>query len=304
MATCIVCGKSPAWTTDEGTAYCDEHFTTYQTVKKNTKKSGNKSKTNQSSTQSVLEATPPMIISKLPEPYYEDKEHGITLYLGDCKEILWSLPNNFAQAVITDPPYLLEGKEMDWDGGRGYIADIDDNKFASGFNFDLLEIMNAKLINTNMQFFCNKTQILDYLLWAKENKTNFQMLEWHKPDCIPIGSLYLLDTEYIVHIFKDLKIKRKPTNTYFLHNVNHNKWADLHPTSKPERIVMELIKQTTDKDEIVIEPYVGSGTTPACCKMLGRRCIGVEISKKYMDLAVERITHTEANQIQSGFFDL
>jgi len=300
LAICKICGVSPAWTVDNGDAYCDEHFASYQaTVKKN---KGTKAKTivQKQSTPQLLD---PTVISALPEPYYKDEKNGIELYLGDCKNILWSLPNNFAQAVITDPPYVLEGKTMNWDGGRNYVTDISDNKFADGFDIGLLDIMNAKLKNPNMMFFCNKAQILDYLEWAAEHKDSFQILEWHKPDCIPIGGFYLLDTEYIIHIFKDLKVKRKPINTYFMHNINHNKWSEMHSTSKPERIMIELIKQLTEPGDTVIEPYGGSGTTPACCKMLGRKCICMEISEKYAQVIVQRLKETEANQIQSGLFE-
>jgi len=236
------------------------------------------------------------------EPYYKDDY--CELYLGDSSKLLWDLPSKFAHAVITDPPYLLDGKTMNWDGGRDYVKDIEENDFADSFDFMLLTILGAKLINPNMIFFHNKAQTFDYLKYAKDNKLNWQLLEWHKPDCIPIGGLYLLDTEYAAHLYKGIKVKRKPMNTYWLHGIVKSKWAKLHPTSKPERIMIDIINQLTDPGDIVIEPFSGSGTTAACCKMLGRKCIAFEIKEKYAEVSADRIRSTEANQIQNSLFEL
>jgi len=236
------------------------------------------------------------------EPYYKDDY--CELYLGDSSKLLWDLPNKFARAIITDPPYLVDGKLMNWDGGRDYVKDIDDNGFADSFNFNVLEIMQAKLEKPNMIFFHNKAQTYDYIKYAEGNKLNWQLLEWHKPDCIPIGGLYLLDTEYAIHMYKDLSVKRKPMNTYWLHNIVRGKWAKLHPTSKPERIMIDIINQLTEPGDIVIEPFSGSGTTAACCKMLGRKCIAFEIKEKYAEVSADRIRSTEANQVQNSLFDL
>jgi DNA modification methylase len=251
-------------------------------------------------------------MSYLPNPYFEDREHGIELYLGDCKDVLWNLPNHFAQAIITDPPYqYMQGtfstlkNDVKFDGGRDYITKIQDEDLAEGFDFEMLEIMEAKLNPVNMQFFCNKNQLYDYLKWIREKDYGFQLLEWHKPNPMPtpgVGLLYLFDTEFIIHIFKSLKLKKKQAVfTYFIHNVNKTGYD--HPTIKPDKIVLELIRQTTEENDIVIDPYLGSGTTAICCKKLGRRCIGIEIKEKYIKIAIERLKETEANQFQSNMLD-
>ena len=238
----------------------------------------------------------------LPEPVYKDEY--VALYKGDCKDILWDLPLYFASAIITDPPYPIEGnKQMTWDGGREYVEDIDEHGFADGFDIRILaEAFKPKLKNINMTFFCNKAQIYGYLKWARVFKCNFQILEWHKPDCIPIGGFYLLDTEYIVHIWDKLSIKRKPMNTYFIHNVVKSEYD--HPTCKPEVIVSKLIEQLTEPGDIIIEPYGGSGTTAVCAKRLGRKCIITEIKDKYVDIIKNRVAKTPANCKQASFGDM
>lgn len=235
------------------------------------------------------------------KPYYQDKYTAIIL--GDNKKILWELPFHFAHAVITDPPYLIEGnKEMNWDGGRDYIKDIDKNEFADSFDFNLINKLEDNLININMALFCSKSQLYDYFKLMKSMKIkNFQLLSWHKPDAIPIGCFYLLDTEFIFHLWNSLKTEKKPINTYYIHNIMHTKYN--HPTVKPEKIVTSLIQRLTNPDEIIIDPFLGSGTTAVCAKRLGRKCIGIEIKEKYAQIAAERLMGTESNQIQWGMFN-
>ncbi len=246
---------------------------------------------------------------KLPEPFYKDDY--VTIYLGDCKDILWELPCHFAQSIFTDPPYKFEGDAYSYlafDGGRDYITDIQDAELSQGFDFDLLEIMEAKLAYTNMLFFCNKNQIYEYLKYTRENKYRFQLLEWHKPNPIPLmgaGNIYLPDTEFIMHIFEKLQLeKRSASNTFFIHNVVRNEFSECHPTVKPEIVISKIIRHTTDKSDIIIDPFLGTGTTAVCAKKLGRKCIGIEIKEKYAIIAKERCTKTEANQLQAVFWEL
>ncbi len=239
----------------------------------------------------------------LPAPAYQDDY--VTLYLGDCKDILWDLPPHFAHAIVTDPPYPITANIMSWQQAidkRNVISDIHDNEFGAGFDFELLNDFNYRLVKPNMLFFCNQIQLWDYMKYQRKNDLNFKILEWHKPGSFPVSNLYLFDTEFIFHMWKGIGSNgNKALNTYF---VEPTVKGINHPTPKPERIVSALIGQITNKDEIIIEPYLGSGTTAVCAKRLGRKCIGIEINEKYMEIAIDRVKHTTANQIQFGMFGL
>ncbi len=177
------------------------------------------------------------MVKTIIEPYYKDDY--VTLFLGDCNKLCWDLPKECVDAVFTDPPYDITSGEMPWDGGRTYTTKIQDNDFADSFDFHLLNLMNDYLLKrTNMIFFCNKHQFMDYLKWVRENKTNFQLLEWHKPDSIPHAGLWLLDTEYIFHIFKNLgHLKNKHAiKTYYIHNVVRSEYE--HPCLHPDSLVL------------------------------------------------------------------
>jgi len=62
-----------------------------------------------------------------------------------------------------------------------------------------------------------------------------------------------------------------------------------HPTQKPLKLIKYIIRKYTKKDDIILDPFLGSGTTAVACKELGRRYIGIEISEKYCEIAKNRI---------------
>jgi site-specific DNA-methyltransferase (adenine-specific) len=230
------------------------------------------------------------------------QDNYIIHYLAEMEDIICKLPSKSINLIFTDPPYLLKGnKIMGWDGGRDYVTDIDQNGFADDFNYENLDILNNLCINPNMAFFCNKAQIPSYIKKVEQFKLNWNILSWHKPNCIPIGNLYLLDTEFIFHMWKDLKVKKSPVNTFWMHNIVTGEAADIHPTAKPERIVADIIRQLTDEGDIVLDCFSGTGTTAVCCKRLKRKCISIEHNKVYSDFSIERYKHTEAGVEQRGF---
>lgn len=62
-----------------------------------------------------------------------------------------------------------------------------------------------------------------------------------------------------------------------------------HPTEKPEALLERLIEVNTNKEEMVLDPFIGSGTTAVASKKMGRNFIGIEISKEYCNMAQERL---------------
>ena len=64
--------------------------------------------------------------------------------------------------------------------------------------------------------------------------------------------------------------------------------ARLHPTQKPVGIIKALLEATDDAKLLILDPFLGSGTTAYCAKKLGRKCIGIEIEEKYCEIAARR----------------
>lgn len=234
------------------------------------------------------------------EPVYKDKY--ICQYFGDNNDVLWELPCHFANAVFTDPPYELGTQMMSWQEekeGRNVFTDIHEAGFGSGFDFKLLELLNAKLIKPNMMFFCNEKQVFDYLNYQRAHDLSLKILEWHKPNTFPVSNLYSFDTEFIIHMWKGLPLNgRKPSKTYFIINAPNSAISGKeridHPDPKPEEVVSALIEVISEENDIIIDCFSGSGTTAVACKRLKRKCIAIEINEKYCMDSIERYKRTEA----------
>jgi site-specific DNA-methyltransferase (adenine-specific) len=76
-----------------------------------------------------------------------------------------------------------------------------------------------------------------------------------------------------------------------------------HPTQKPEKLVAKLVLASTNPGEVVFDPFLGSGTTAAVCKKLGRRYLGVEIDRDYSLLALKRLEMAEREPGIQGYSD-
>ena len=137
-------------------------------------------------------------------------------------------------------------------------------------------------------------QIPQYLAFATRHGYKFDILTWHKTNAVPAcGGKYMPDTEYIVFIkesgvplYGTAATKRKyyvtPTNVK-----DKRKWG--HPTIKPLDIVQNLITNSTQECGVVLDPFMGSGTTAVACIRTGRNYIGFELNKEYYDKACKRI---------------
>ena len=72
-----------------------------------------------------------------------------------------------------------------------------------------------------------------------------------------------------------------------------------HPTQKPEKLFRRIIQASSNEGEIVLDIFIGSGTTAFACKSLNRNFIGFEISKEYVDIANKRLAQNTLNQLNS-----
>jgi DNA modification methylase len=208
------------------------------------------------------------------KPYYQ--EDGITIYHGDCREILPTL--NPVDLVLTDPPYKLEAAGGGLGKKRGYEQSL--AGLTQGFDLQLLEPFE------NWLCFCAKEQLVDLIsLAAKRNR--WMLLTWNKPDPTPlINGNYLPDTEYIVHRFIKLYGEYQHRSRF---TVMVGGEKEFHPTGKPLDLICKLIQAACGPEATILDPFTGSGTTLRAAKDLGRRAIGIEIEEKYCEIAAKRL---------------
>ncbi len=212
------------------------------------------------------------------KPYYQDS--AATIYHGDCREILPMLP--MVDLVLTDPPYELTAKGGGIGSRREYLSKIEGHLDA-GFDVKMLAQF------PNWMCFCGKKQLKE-LLGATGDRV-WALVTWNKPNPTPLCSgNYLPDTEYIVHAYQSGRLfgDYRDKSRYIVHPVEKNEFD--HPTVKPLSVMMKLVKLGTRSGEMILDPFMGSGTTLRAAKDLGRKAIGIELEERYCEIAAKRMS--------------
>lgn len=223
----------------------------------------------------------------------------IELKKGDCYQLIKEIPDNSIDLIITDPPY-----DVQCDGGKGsalchsvsksYKQLVNDNIY-SGYDFSINEEFIRVMKNINIYIWCNKKAIPEYFdFYVHEHKCLFELITWHKHNAPPLYSnKYLTDTEYCLYFHKDSLVHPETyedAQTFYFSPLNvADKKTWEHPTIKPLALTERMIKNSSDRGDIVLDVFMGSGTTGVACKNTGRNFIGFEISDKYFDIAQSRI---------------
>ena len=185
-----------------------------------------------------------------------------TLYHGDCLEILPTLPK--VDAVITDPPYGISfaAQPTKWQRRAGQSPEEWDAETIARLP-DLLALGETKVVWGGNYYALPPSR---------------GWLSWFKPDAPPsMASLELAWTNL------DRNARQ------ISHSISATNGERVgHPTQKPLRVMAWTLDQV-GRPDVVLDPFMGSGTTGVACANLGRKFIGIEIERKYFDIACERI---------------
>lgn len=212
------------------------------------------------------------------------------VYQGDCIQGLKKLPDNSVDCVITDPPYGINYFSNRYKNGNPHKPIINDDKLFIPID-ELWRIL--KPTGALFVFYSHKLPLIDeriknVIIWVKDNWTAGDLYS-------DFGNQY----ECIAFMPKEdfkLKSKRHPNVWKFSRVPSHKL---LHPTEKPIRLIRRLIKCSTNENDIVLDPFMGSGTTAVACKQLNRRWVGFEISPEYCKIIEKRLSQ----KCITGFFD-
>jgi len=212
------------------------------------------------------------------KPYYEHA--GITIYHGDCREILPTLPK--VDLVLTDPPY-------------GVNLNTDNSRFSGGTAGNMAKRGNGvgpskgeRIINDGDEFDPSFMVGVDAekIIWGWHNFPDKlprgACLVWIKRNDVAFGS-FLSDAE--------TAWMSKGCGVYCRRDLSNNAIANerVHPTQKP----VSLMKWCLDffpKAQTILDPFMGSGTTLCAAKDLNRKAIGIEIEEKYCEIATKRLS--------------
>lgn len=229
-----------------------------------------------------------------------------TIYNNDCLLQLDEIEEKSVDCIITDPPYEFYSGNGGGAFGRdkrAYHGELyNGGDLDCGVQNIILDKLWKVMKKPNIYIFCNKNQLRQYINYFEDKGCTTDLLTWHKTNPVPTcNNKYLSDTEYLlffrkggVPLYGSYATKRKwyvsPTN-------KGDKEKYKHPTIKPLEIIKNLVINSTKEGDLVLDPFMGSGTTGAACMELGRNFIGIEKDAEYCEIAKARIEHAKKGAV-------
>ena len=224
------------------------------------------------------------------------------IHLGSAYELIRQIPDNSVDCIYTDIPYLHET------GGGGssriaknIIAKRNEIAFiANGINYDILTEFVRVSKKINCFIWCSKLQIFDILkFFIIDHQCRFEILFWAKTNPIPqTNNTWLGDTEICLYFRESgvpLNSGYELKSKWYVSPINQKDKAHFdHPTIKPLELVKRHVEHATQDGSLVLDPFVGSGTTAVACKELGRNYIAFELDPKWHTIAVDRLNNVDA----------
>jgi site-specific DNA-methyltransferase (adenine-specific) len=202
-------------------------------------------------------------------PYYEDD--SVTIYHGDCREITPTLPDAQFDLAFADPPYGVDfgyGEEYDDEGGEDYAV------WMSATASELQRLATIVLVTPGIRN-----------LWSWPTPT--WVLSWHKPGSTRRSDLGGFNIWEPVLMYGKRRIYNDAHRLPSAPNLSSDTGS--HPCPKPLRLLTWLVGEASDPGGLVLDPFMGSGTTLRAAKDLGRKAVGIEIEERYCEIAARRM---------------
>jgi len=224
---------------------------------------------------------------------------------GDCLEVMKTLEDNSIDCIITSPPYNKHsanrkcGKTDSWQKANIDYGDFKDNLPEQEYQEQQKQVIRemVRIIKPKGSIFYNhKARIKNHRAilpteWLGEFNIR-QVLIWDRTNCMQLSPIrWFPTTEYIYWITKtNIQPKFYKRSKHQLEVIRiPPKPMKNHPAPFPEELVETLMLNTTDENDIVLDPYAGSGTTLKIAKKNNRNYIGIEISEEYIDIINKRL---------------
>ena len=203
------------------------------------------------------------------QPHY-DKD-GITIYNGDCLEVMKQFKDKSFDLVLTDPPYGLPNEDF------AYVKEtISEWKRLSDMQVAILDWRNPLTINDGK--FAELVWEYGWISGGRTKSNHFYPTH---------NTIHFLGNNNFNFETKEGSIIKRKAGFSSPRQCSYSKKSG-HPFEKPIKLIEYLIAQSK-KSDLILDPFMGSGTTLVAAKKLGRKAIGIEISKKYCDIAVKRL---------------
>lgn len=245
--------------------------------------------------------------------YYQSANRDFTLYHGDCMELLGRLPDNSIDAIFADPPYFLSNGGISVQSGKQVC--VDKGEWDKGgtpehiyqFNYQWLSLCREKL-KDNGTIWVSGTHHNIFVVQRCLQELGYKILNvitWQKSDPPPNLSCryFNFSTELVIwarkhekkphkfnyDVMKQLNGGTQMTDVWRIPSVGKwEKTCGKHPTQKTLRLLYRIILASTNKGDIVLDPFAGSSTTGIAANLLGRKFIGIEKEIGFIELSMRR----------------
>lgn len=214
----------------------------------------------------------------------------IRLLNGDCLELMKDIPDESVDMILTDPPYGMNFQSGHRKEKHKKIKNDNNLQWLEEF----IDLSYKKLKDNGVLYcFCSYHKI-DVFKSVIEKKFKFKnILVWEKNNT-SMGDLkgdFAPKIEFVLFATKGRPLIRgKRDANIFKFNRTKN---SLHPTQKPVDLLEYLIEKFSDENMMVLDPFMGSGSTGVACKNTNRDFIGIELDEEYFNIAKERIEKGE-----------
>lgn len=249
-------------------------------------------------------------------------EYINSIIQGDCIEILKQIPDNSIDMTFADPPFNLRKKYNGYRDNKEFTEYL---KWCKDWILEMVRITKP----TGSIFVHNIPKWLTYYAGFLNEVADFKhWIAWDAPTA-PMGKTlqpshygilyyaknYRENKFYEIRyshkrcrkckvLLKDYGGKKDGLHPFGplisdswtdIHRIKHNKYRDKHPCQLPIHLLERSILMVTDENDIVLDPFVGTGTTVIAAKKLGRRYIGIDIDPTYVAMTKEHLEKTRAN---------
>jgi site-specific DNA-methyltransferase (adenine-specific) len=259
-------------------------------------------------------------------PYYEKPK--FKLYQANCLDILAELPENSVDMIFADPPYNLSNggisvhagrmvsvNKGDWDKSKGFKDDYE-------FHYKWLEACR-RVLKPHGTLWVSGTYHSIYQCGHALQSLGYHILNdiaWFKPNASPN-----LSCRYFTASHETLIWARKNKDAKHIFNydlMKNGDWSEdqlkkpglqmrsvwsmgtpkpiekrfgKHPTQKPEAVLKRIVLASTNKGDLILDPFTGSSTTGIASYLLGRNFIGIDTEPKYLDVSIKRFEELDHN---------
>ena len=251
--------------------------------------------------------------------YYE--RENIKLFKGDCLKVLETIPENTVDMIFAYPPYMLSNGGITCQAGKVVSVNKGDWDKSKGFDEDLefhIRWINAcrRVLKPNGTIWISGTYHSIYACGYALQKSNFKILNdicWYKPNASPNMTCRYFTASHETLLWAKKEEKAKHTFNY--ETMKNGSWGNdkikkpnkqmrsvweipttkasektfgKHPTQKPLELLRRIILASTNKNDLILDPFTGSSTTGIMALGLERKFIGIDIEKEYLDLSIKR----------------